>query len=301
MLSYTQRQSLFGKLSLNNSTDNLALGAQLMDLEDRYLLQKYFSNEGSYTILTVAQQQFYNMPPNYSKMKTLTITDGSLKWTPVEVLSRIEWDRLNVFPYYADIPNNFFIYPGGDHGGQVGIWPIPSSAGLTITFNYKFRVPTLSLADYSTGTVSVGALGTAVTGSGSAFTPTINAQSESRWIQFAEPKGDNLWYQIQTVDSTTGITLFGPYQGSAISGGNYTIGQMSLLQEDFQDMSLYKALVYYFTTVVDNKGKREQFQSIYNQKLELLAEYSGSSTINVNLGRRTMNRNPNLFPYNNLG
>lgn len=298
MLSFTNLQTKFGKLSQNSTTDNLQLGSDMMNIEQKYLLQKYFSNEGSYTMPTVAQQQFYKMPPNYSKLKTLTITNGSLKWTSTEVLSRIEWDRLNVFPYYADIPNNFFIYPGGDHGGQVGIWPIPSSAGMTITYNYKFRIPDLSIAD-TTGTASVTTLTTTVTGTG--FVPTVNAQSEARWIQFAQPTGDNQWYQIASVDSTTSLTLYGPYQGSTISGGAYTIGQMPLLQEDFHDMLLHKALVYYFTTIVDNKGKCEQFQSIYDQKLELLAEYSDSNTVNVNLGRRTTQRNPNLYQYNNLG
>lgn len=298
MLSYTQLQSDFSTLSQNSTPANLALGAHLMNLEQRYLLQKYFSNEGSYTMSTVSQQQFYNMPPNYSKLKTITITNGSLKWTPTEVLSRVEWDRLNVFPYYADIPNNFFIYPGGDHGGQVGIWPIPSSAGMTLTYNYKFRIPDLSIAD-TTGTASVTTLTTAVTGTG--FVPTVNSQSEARWIQFAQPTGDNLWYQIASINSSTSLTLFAPYQGATISGGNYTIGQMPLLQEDFHDMLLYKALVYYFSTIVDNKGKREQFQAIYDSKLELLAEYSDSNTVNVNLGRRTTQRNPNLYQYNNLG
>ncbi len=298
MISFSNLQTTFGTLSQNTSAANLSLGAQLMNIEQRYLLQKYFSNEGSYTTTTVAQQQFYKMPPNYSKLKTLTITIGSLKYTPTEILTREEWDKLNVFPYYGDIPNNFFIYPGGDRNGQIGIWPIPSSAGNTITFNYKFRIPDLSIADYTTGTVSITTLTSAVTGSGTVFTTTANAQNESRWIQIAQSKGDNLWYQVASVDSTTGITLYAPYQGITVSGGSYTIGQMPILPEDFHDMLIWKALVYYFTSIVDNKGKRETYQGLYDAKLEMLADYSGSNTVNVNLSRRANYLNPNLYQSN---
>lgn len=337
-----------------------------MNIEHRYLLQKYFSNEASFSVTTVGTQtlattgslsvgatsatlstawlyhtttsnvtfssgdvrvvqftrgstsmtwsvglsatattaisvgglQFYPAPPNYSKMKTITITIGNLKWTPKEVLSRQEWDQLNVFPYYADIPSNFFIYPGGDHGVQVGIWPIPSTTGNTLSYNYKFRVPDLSIADYTTpGTVSLSQGGTVVTGSSTTLIPTTNPQLESRWIQFAQSSGDNLWYQIDQITSTTNINLFSPYQGiNVTASSSYTIGQMPILMEDFHDMLLWKALSYYYTSIVDNEGKRKEYQGYYNTKLALLSEYAGSNTIHVNLRRSSNILNPNLFP-----
>lgn len=298
MISFTNGQTIFGTLSQNTTPANLALYGTLANIEHRYLLQKYFSNEGSFSIQTVAQQQFYNMPPNYSKLKTLTITIGNLKWTPEEVLTREQWDKLNVFPYYGDIPNNYFIYPGGDHGGQIGIWPIPSTTGNTITFNYKFRVPDLSIADYTTpGSVAINNGAINLTGTSTSFTPTTNIANESRWIQLAQPTGDNLWYQIANISTATALTLFGAYQGINISGSStFTIGQMPILAEDFQDMLIWKSLVYYYTSIVDKPGKRQEYQDNYDRKLELLAEYSGSNTIHVNLGRRPPMMNPNLFP-----
>lgn len=297
MISFTQGQTLFGQLSQNTSSENMVLYGRLANIEHRYLLQKYFSNEGSFTMPTVAQQQFYSMPPNYSKLKTVNITVGTLQWTPIEVLTREEWDRLNVFPYYSDIPTNFFIYPGGDHGARIGIFPIPSSSSNTITFNYKFRIPDLSVADYTTpGTVSVTTLTTAVSGTSTTFAPTVNAQSESRWIQFSQPSGDNLWYQISSVASTTALTLYGAYQGSTITASStFTIGQMPLLMEDFQDMLVWKALVYYFTSIVDNKGKRDQYEGLYGEKMKMLEDYAGSKTTQVNLARHPTLMNPNLF------
>lgn len=430
-LSTTQLQNLAGSLSLNSSATNLALALQVMNIEQKYLLEKYFSNEASFSITTVGSQnllitavpaigattanltapwvypsvqvyttfsdgeirtvqytfnstsltwinglvgtqfslttalaasatsatlftpwayptgsyliqfsdgeektvtltngsvavswsggltgavenfiftsiittaigvggvQAYRLPADYSKLKTGTLTIGSLKWTPTEVLSREEWDRLNVFPYYADIPSKFFIW-----NNQFNFWPIPSSTGNIITFNYKRRVPDLSLVDYSTGTISVSNGGVAVTGSGTVFIPTTNLGNESRWIQFPQPTGDNLWYQIQSVDSTTGITLYSPYQGINISGGTYVLGQMPTLMEDFHDMLVWRFLIYYFTSVNQNEGKAKTYQTLYDQKLELMAEYAGSKTIQVNLSRQAYGHNPNLFPYNDLG
>ncbi len=247
--------------------------------------------------ISVGGVQFYRMPPNYSKLKDVTITVGNLTWTLDEIRTREEWDRLNVFPYYANIPKNFFIYAGGDKGGMIGIWPIPSSTGNIITFNYKFRVPDLSLADYSTGTVSVTNGSTAVTGSGTVWVVTTNQQLESRWIQIAQPLGDNLFYQVQSVDSSTGITLYQPYQGITVSGGTYLLGQMPLLPEDFQDMLLWKSLVHYYGTIKKDTEKHSMHEETYKEKLKLLNDYSGSNTVQVNLSPHSQGRNPNLYPY----
>lgn len=453
MISFTAGQTIFTKLSLNNSTDNQTLYGLLANIEHRYLLQKYFSNEGSYSIQTIGQTslmlasgvpigstsctlnaawpyqttqaqltfsdgevvnaqftngsttatwqpatvgilfytvnsisagatsatlaaawtqptgsyvvsfsdgstktvtltlnattmtwsgglaqnvlaqfntstiaassnasiggvQFYPMPPNYSKLKDITITVGVLKWTLTEVRTREEWDNLNVFPYYASIPSKFFIYPGGDKGGQIGIWPIPSTTGNVITFNYKFRVPDLSLPDYvstigvAKGTVSVSNGSMAITGVGTSFIPTTNIGNESRWIQFNNIKsdgtagqGDNLWYQIQNISSTTGITLYQPYQGNTIAGASdYVIGQCPLIAEDFQDLLPWKVLEYYYTSIKANEVQANKYDMLYKEKLELLAEYSGSNTINVNLSpKRAFRGNPNAFPYNSIG
>lgn len=372
MKSLTTLSNLFNTYTQNGSTINTALGKQLINDTHRYLLQKYFNNETTFsittyggtsttvtgslsaadisatlssawtgntskiqvtfssgdirmvnftigstaitwdvplsetatTVITIGAEQYYPMPPNYSKLKSMTITVGQLQYTPIEVLTTQEWNRLNAMPYYSDIPNNFFIYPGGAQSGQIGIWPIPSTTGNIITFSYKFRVPDLSLADYTTaGSLSVTTKTTAVTGSGTSFTVTPNLQNESRWIQFAptattSTSGDNLWYQIVSVTSATALTLYQPYQGTTITStpaSSYTIGQMPIIDEQFHDLLVYRPLMLYFSSIQKDPTKYEQFKALYEDGLKLLAEYSGSNTVNVNLGRRVINRNPNLF------
>lgn len=358
MISKTKLQTLFGNVTQNVSQDNLDYGLQLMNFEQKYLLQNYFSNESSYSLITIASQsltltatpaigdisatltvpwpyyttivqvtfsngslrnarfqkgstsitwdagltavattaittggiQTYPLPSNYSKLKTGTLTIGNLKWTPTEILTRQDWDQLNVFPYYADIPSHFFIY-----NNQFNFWPIPSTTGNVITFNYKRRIPDLSLDDYSTGTVSVTSGGTTVTGIGTSFIPTVNVVSESRWIQFPENSGDDLWYQVASVDSATSITLAAPYMGTSVVAGTYVLGQMPIIMEDFHDMLVWKAASIYFTTTVDNPKKKAEFDALYGSKLAAMEEYAGTKTINVNLSRPSMAMNPNLY------
>ena len=245
------------------------------------------------TAIGIGGVQSYRLPSDYSKLKSGTLTIGNLKWTPNEILTRQEWNELNVFPYYADIPSKFFIW-----NNKFELWPIPSTTGNLIAFNYKRRIPDLSIADYITGTVSVSNGGTTVTGSGTTWTPTTNSVSESRWVQISQTAGDNLWYQVSSVDSTTSLTLYAPYQGITVTGGSYTLGQMPILMEDFHDMLFLSPLVTYYTSIVDNRGKREYYQRLYDQKLELLKEYAGSKTVNVNLSRAGISRNPNLYSQN---
>jgi len=56
MLSYTTLRNTYGQLSQNTTTTNLALFDTLANIEHRYLLQKYFSNEAIYSVSTVGTQ-----------------------------------------------------------------------------------------------------------------------------------------------------------------------------------------------------------------------------------------------------
>lgn len=299
MKSFTTLKNLAGSLSQNTSTTNLTLLGQLLNDAHGYLLEKYFFNEASGTIVTVSQQQFYYLPYDYSKLKTVTITQGSLKWNPTEILSRADWDNLNVIPsLYSDIPNNYFIY-----NGQLGFWPIPSTSANTITFNYKRRVTDLTLADYTTGTVTATNGSTTITGAGTGFVANYLPSAGSvlklnLWLKITPPSGDGNWYQISSLDSATSLTLVNTYAGLTTVGASFTIGQMPLLLEDYHDLLVYRALKIYFNTIVDNPKKKQQFDELYQEGIKMLDEYAGSKALNVNLRGGIKTINPNLFPQN---
>lgn len=295
MKSFTTLQNLATSLSQNTSTTNATLLAQLINDAHKYLLEKYYFNESSTTIVTVASQQFYDLPFDFSKNKTDTITTGQLKWTPVEVLSRQDWDRLNVFPYTADFPSNYFIW-----NNQLGFYPIPSTAGNTITYNYKRRPTDLTIADYSTGTVSATNGSTGIVGSGTGFLANYLPVAGSvlplnLWIKITPPSGDGNWYKISSITSATVLTLVNSYQGGTTSGASYVIGQMPLLLEDFHDLLVYRPLMIYFSTIVDNPNKKKEFTELYEEGISKMDEYAGSKTVNVNLRGRINRQNPNLY------
>lgn len=300
MKSFTTLQNLAGSLSQNTSTANLTLLAQMINDTHRYLLQKYFFNDYSTTIVTVANQQFYNLPYDFSKNKTDTITTGQLKWTPTEILSRQDWDRLNVFPYTADFPSNYFLW-----NNQLGFYPIPSTAGNTITYNYKRRVTDLTITDYTMGTVSATNASATITGVGTGFVANYLPSAGSvlnlnLWLKITPPGGDGNWYRISSLDSATSLTLVNTYQGGTTSGASFVIGQMPLLLEDFHDMLVHRSLMIYFSTIVDNPNKRKEFAELYEQGIEKLDEYAGSKTVNANLREYINSQNPNLY-QNNVG
>ena len=107
----TDLLNYYAGLTQNWSQANIDIGSSMINDEHKKLLQEYFFNESSFTINTVAGQQFYPLPYNYSKLKTGTITNGNLTWTPTEILSRRAWDLLNTQKNYAgNIPNNYYIW-----------------------------------------------------------------------------------------------------------------------------------------------------------------------------------------------
>ena len=365
-------------LSQNSTSQNITLGSSMINDEHKKLLQEYFFNESSYTIVTVAGQQFYPLPYNYSKLKTGTLTIGNLRWTPKEILSRREWDELNTINnYQSNIPNNYYIY-----NNQFGLYPVPSSSGNIIQFNYQKRVPDLTFTDYSTGTVSAtnsggvtsttnlfggsttyttatgvattggngtgctvnttcvngvvtaitinaagssyqigdvltisGGDGTAnftvngisqsatITGSGTSWltnflNTTGNVMNLNLWLRITAPLGDNNWYQIQSIQSNTSLTLVNPYQGETVSGASYTIGQMPLILEDFQDVLVYKPLIFYFSTIQPNEAKAGEFKQLRTEAIEKMDKYVGTKSLNVNLSRPRVGPNPNLYSQN---
>jgi len=290
MYTYTGSRNQFGILSQNSSTANLLLGDKLVMDSLRYLTTKFFFNEASYTVPggTIAGTQFYQVPFNMKQYETFTITVGNIRYLVTEVPDRAFWEKLNTVPYSSDIPQYVFRYQN-----QVGVFPIPASSGNTITFNFKRRIKDLSIADYTTGTISVTNGSATVTGSGTSWTNLVNAND--LWLQVAGPLGDNEWYQISSISGST-ITLFNQYQGVTGSSLTYTIGEVSLLPEDYQDLPIYRALQVYFTTRVVDLKRAQSFKELYDIGFEKLSSEFGSKSYSVAISAGIDGvENPNLF------
>jgi len=293
MRSYTSLTNDYGILSLNNSAANITQGTRLINDAIRVIVNKFYFNESSFTTTTVAGQQFYNLPPQCRKIINVTGTIGTVVWVTKDCPDRNYWDVLNTIPFTQDFPMFHFIW---NQNTQVGIWPTPASNGNTITVNYQKRNIDLSQADYTTGTVTATNASSTLTFAGS----TLVGNMANRWIQISAPQGDNQWYQILSVNvGASTAVLYGNYTGTTVSGASFTIGEMPVLPEDYQDLPLYRALEVYFTSIVPNVNQAKLYQGLYERGYEQLnADYGSKVTSVVLTSEDAPLINPNLFQNN---
>jgi len=252
------------------------------------------------TSISCVGVQSYPLPANISKLKTSTITIGQLVYTAYPVNSVAEWTRLNALPYTAAYPAYFFIY-----NNQLSFWPIPSTVGYVITLYAQINVADMTYADYSTGTISTASVGSnAITGSSTSwnaignFPLNTDLTFANLFLQITPPKGDGLYYQIQSFQSDTALTLIKPIVNAPnISSAAYTIGQYPLLHGDFHDIPVYWALKVYYSSIVKDAERAQLYDGIMANKLNLMEAYESTKQVNVDLGTSPVQRNPNLYTF----
>lgn len=262
----------------------------------RYLVAKYYLNERSYTVNTVSGTQFYNLPPQIKELINVTVSIGGVLWQPIPCPTRQFWDKLNIISFLQDFPSYFFVY-----NGQVGIYPKPSTSGNTITMNYKIRLDDLMMPDVtdvtSSQTMSATNSSTTLTASGSVF---LNWMA-NQWIRIPyttnnSTTGDNQWYQIASITNGTTAVLKNNYTGASVSGSPFTIGQISILPEDYQDLPLYRMGYIYYTTRFLDATRAQLYKKLWDEGEEKLNAEYGQKTSNVVLSDTSGGiLNPNLY------
>lgn len=274
-------------------------------------------NQACTTAISTSGVQDYAIPAQISKITSTYIQVGQLRFVPVPIHTRVDWDRVNFLPYSSDIVNYAYIY-----NGTLRFWPIPSATGNIIQFNYKARVPDFTFlfqsggssvwtpgttpTDYTTGTITPPAVGsTSVTGITTAWNTTggfpLNTDVSyfNLFFRIDPPKGDGIWYPISMFNFDTSLTLATPMlnQSSSAGGATYTIGQMPILQEDFHDMLPYGFQLTYFSSIVADTAKYKQFKQMYDEREERLQDYAGTKFIAVDLDAEPVLSNPNNYPF----
>lgn len=233
----------------------------------------------SKTISTVASQQFYNLPADCGKVLNATVLIGSTRYTPHRIKTREDWDMLNqTSSVTSNTPEYYFVY-----AKTVGFYPKPSSATSdAITVNYEREVKDLSIADYTTGTItSIANSATTVTGSGTTWT----AQMAGRYIRITDSNtantGDGYWYEISSVTSATVLELVSPYNGTSISAGTaaYAIGQTSIIPEDHQMTPIYRAVENYFSYIQPEVARAQQAKVNYQEAMRRLQAECGAMAV----------------------
>jgi len=297
MRTTTSYTNDFTNFTSNTSAANTTLGLKLVNDAIRYLVGVFFFNERTYIVPdgTVDGQENYRLPYNVKQVINVTVQIGSTLWQPVEIATRKQYDALNVIPFENDFPQFYYIY-----NSELLLWPTPASNGNVITINYKKRLRDLSAADYTTGTVAATNGSTTITGSGTTWTTNM----ADRWINIPltasdSTSGDDNWYQIASVTSATSLTLHNEYEGNNATGATYTIGEVPILPEDYQDLPLYRACYVYHATIKENKDKAALYESLYNEGYARLEAEFGSKTSGVGITPQDYPTvNPNLFQNN---
>lgn len=306
MKTYTTLRNLYGIYTKNSSSTNLTLGDTLINDGFRFVMAKdnwsFLEKQG--TLDMVASQQYYKLPADCLKPKKFTVLNGQIRYTPSEVASETDWDRLNKITNIQSNITRFWYLRGATQGGrEVGLYPTPST-NLTagIEYTYKKTVKDIAIADYTTGTiVSIASSGTAVVGSGTSW----NASMIGHFIKIDETAtvngGDGLWYEISAVGSATTLTLVNPYLGSAISAGSavYTIGSASPLPEEFQIIPVYYAVYQYWLTIGNDKKLANNYKMLFDAGMLDMLESYGNKTTNPVISEsvfQPVNLNPNNYP-----
>lgn len=162
-LSYTGQRNFFGDLTDNSSSDNLTLGDKLINIADAQVINSrdWDFLEKSRTLTTVADQQYYKLPGDCNMVKSVTVLVDNNYYTPIEAPNRDFWNFLNQSTTQtSDTPEYWYITEG-----KIGFYPVPTTQRhLNITLTYERKRKDLSLADYSTGTITTVPYTTTFTG-----------------------------------------------------------------------------------------------------------------------------------------
>lgn len=216
--------------------------------------------EATKDMATVANQEGYQIPNGFRKLIDMYVYSGTgsstdVIYAPEMIFDPTIWKRVKQYKLgTGDVP--YFTYVENQ---KYYIQPIPATTGNLITLRGRLQTKNLTIADYTTGTItSIANGGTALVGSGTAWT----ADMVGRYIQITETTaaggGDGFWYQIGTYTSATSIGLLKPYEGTTISAGTaaYTIGQCSVIPEAYDIAILWRSVAIYYDQQGDSVRAR---------------------------------------------
>lgn len=186
----------------------------------------------SKTRTTVASQSEYNLYRDHRRMRSIKVTVGGVVYFPKPISSSRQWESLteNSTGFTSDIPEFYRV-----NNGTFELYPTPSSSGNTITIEYfgaAKRYSSADFTDYSTGTISLTASATAVTGSGTTFA----ASMVDRYL--VPTDGDGQYYKIGSYTNATSIALSQAYEGSTASGLSYLIGTLPSLVVQYPEAAM---------------------------------------------------------------
>jgi hypothetical protein len=233
------QQAHLRNINLIGSTDVNILADFNMNLGNRYQLAlavlRDYKTVKPYSISTASNTQIYAFPPGLVTIEGGYITIGAVNYPLRPILSRWNIEQLNAIQIQASaIPQFYFV-----EQDSFQIWPIPQDV-YTGKIYYHFRDRNLSVADFSTGTITLTLNSASVTNSSAVFTPAM----VGRWLTVTDTTvpGQGYWYRITGYTNTTTLTL-GTSNGQPVTWTNatatpasYVIGETPELPEELHSI-----------------------------------------------------------------
>lgn len=283
-MTFHEEWSRFTDLTKDNSSTNQTRGKAFINDKENEIasLKDWTFLDKERTATSVASQQQYRLPVDYDRLLDFWTVVGGVTYYPDEVTDLGYWSYLNGTSTISDITTHFTIIED-----YIYLYPTPSSTSVALHLFYHRGPREMSVDDYTTGTLTVAAASRTVNGSGTTWTSAM----ANRWIKI-----NGLWYEIESVSSTTQLTLAKASHADA-SGATYKIGEMSVLPKQFHDL-LWKGTV---ADYLDFKGNENPWRKEYELRLAmLLKRYGGRAKSAGQVMRRTdrgaRGNNPNDYP-----
>lgn len=172
-----------------------------------------------------AISQYIPFPPGEITVEGMYITIGSVNYPLRIINSLMGWQQLNAILIQASALPQFYFPRQSDFG----IWPIPQ-ATYTGKLTYRYRDRNLSVADYTTGTVTVTQYGTKVTGSSTTFTSAM----VGRWFEVTDTtaQGQGVPFRVTGYIDSTHITISPAWNSATAASLTYRIGQAPAIPDE---------------------------------------------------------------------
>jgi hypothetical protein len=275
-LTFTQMQVKFQRLSRNSNSDVLTQAQEDMNTGYHMFnakLSRYYSRKQQFASL-VANQGIYQQPVDAVRVSVVSILVTSTYEVPLkEIRSEQEWRYITSYKTLASNWPEYYMVLGND---KISIWPLPSQAVANgLRYVYQPQAPDLTQSD--TTSVAAGATATVTNGSTTVTASGVAFNADMATLSFhTTGQTDTTWYEIFAATSTT-LTLKTPYAGTSGSGKAWTIGQLSIIPQEYQDSPIYWALFMYFMAQ-GNDIKGLQYKQLYEKAVDdCAAAYSSSN------------------------
>jgi hypothetical protein len=299
MITYSDWIRLYRRFTGVSDEEARGIGTVLMNQGRKQVLKAIDSyiTEDTFLADTISGQADYLLPARTNKIDDVTVTVGTIKYTPEQITSPHKWNQLTIVTTpESTVPSFYYV-----DKFRLSLFPMPSATGNVIRALVTQIEPDITKDDIVVGSLSAINGETTVTGAATSW-----SSDQIGWFLLMP---DGLWYEVDSVESTTSLSLAKRYEGATVSGADYRLGQVSLIPEEGQMLPIYYAAMTHFVGL-GKDDKIRSFRLLYlgdpvvgDGLTGLKQQYRSRSEGRLTPGSNALPypQNPNLYPQSITG